>query len=55
MEGLNGKLVRTKDRISELEHSKSPASVAQLVGCHYCRAKGSRFDSQSGHMPGLQV
>ena len=31
------------------------AGVAQLVGLPFHEAKGHQFDSQSGHMPGLQA
>ena len=31
------------------------ASMAQLVGALFHKPKSCRFNSQSGHMPGLQV
>ena len=31
------------------------ANVAQLVGSSFCKAKGHRFDSWSGHIPQVAV
>ena len=38
-----------------LKEELSPGQVVQLVGPLFCTPKGCGFDSQSGHIPRLQV
>ena len=49
------KMLKVKDTENLKSSKRSPVQVAQLVGASSRTPKGCGFDSQSGHIPRLQV